>query len=267
MDKRALRILLDAFWSPTGWKPEALRGVSVEDFEYAKSKDVMFDPVQMDHELALRGLESAIRRLDRQRMADAFLSSLSTRRLDWRSGFASYAVFQHMPTHTALKRDSRCDFCGMSPGRPTVDLNVLNFERFKWGGVRHDQVLYAAFDLQQFLKENVSPPRADDVSIFRAIIDSVRAAPGQTTSAELQSHLPKSFKSNKGERDVLVAMLGFAGILSIPGHPSYTDAFVPMSARQSPNRRFVDMSYPACWWVASNELDEAKLGEWFSHIL
>lgn len=29
------------------------------------------------------------------------------------------------------------------------DLNVLNFERIKWGGVRHGALIYTLFDLEQ----------------------------------------------------------------------------------------------------------------------
>ncbi len=47
MDKRALKILLDAFWSPAGWKPAASRGPSAENFEYAKSKGMMFEPQEL----------------------------------------------------------------------------------------------------------------------------------------------------------------------------------------------------------------------------
>jgi hypothetical protein len=89
VDKRALRILLDAFWSPAGWNSEASRGPSIDDFDYAKSQDMMFDPVMLDHKQAQIELRKAIQQLDRRRVADAFLASLSTRRLDLRSPLRS----------------------------------------------------------------------------------------------------------------------------------------------------------------------------------
>lgn len=267
MDKRALKILLDAFWSPAGWKPEASRGPSIDDFDYAKSKGVMFDPVTLDHKQVQVELMKAIRQLDRHRVADAFLASLSTRRLDWRSAFGSYVVFQHMPGHVEFDSVGRCGVCGMYLGPGEENLNVLNFERFKWGGVRHDQVPYASLDLRLFLQEPGVKPVAEDVKIFRNLIETIRAVPLETTSAGLQAHLAKSLKSNKAERDILVGLLGFCGILGTHDHPGYSDTFVPSSERHLPDRRFVDMSYPACWWSASSGVNETKLKEYFGHAL
>jgi hypothetical protein len=267
MDKRALKILFDAFWSPAGWKSDAVRGPSIGDFEYAKSLGLMFDPVTLDHEQLQNDLNNSIRQLDRRRVADAFLSSLSTRRLDWRSAFGSYVVFQHMPSHSELAVGGHCAICRMYLIHKEKDLNVFNFERFKWGGIRHAQVEYAAFDLRQFIQEPSTHPIADDVRIFRDVIESIRAAPVGTTSAALQAHLPKSLKSNKAERDVLVALLGYCGVLGTPDHPGYSDAYVPYSDRRLPSRRFIDMSYPACWWDASIGLNETKLEEHFGYVL
>lgn len=48
MDKKAKKILMNTFWS-SGWKQE--RGpFSGEDFEYAKSKGLMFDPITITHD-------------------------------------------------------------------------------------------------------------------------------------------------------------------------------------------------------------------------
>ncbi len=259
--------MLDAFWSPAGWKSEASRGPSIDDFDYAKSQDMMFDPVMLDHKQAQIELRKAIQQLDRRRVADAFLASLSTRRLDLRSAFGSYVVFQHMPSHVELDAGGRCGVCGMYLGQNEENLNVLNFERFKWGGVRHDQVAYAALDLRLFLQEPTAQPVAEDVRIFQNLIDTIRAVPVETTSAGLQAHFAKSLKSNKAERDILVGLLGFCGILGTHDHPGYSDTFVPSCERHLPDRRFVDMSYPACWWGASSGVNETKLKEYFGHAL
>lgn len=267
MDKRALKILMDAFWSPAGWKPETMRDAPGEDFEYAKSRGAMFDPVMLDHASVQAEITALIQRLDRRRVADAFLASLSTRRLDWRSAFGSYVVFQHMPHHAEPSAGRSCSVCGMYSGRREEDLSLLNFERFKWGGVRHDHPGYAAFDLGQFLRGTIPSPTAEDVRIFHGVIDAIRTAPAETTSAAVQSRLPGALKSNKAERDVLVALFGFAGILDTPGHPGYSDAYVPVTQRQLPDRHFVDMSYPACWWKASYGLNQVRLSEYFGHVL
>lgn len=267
-DQRALSILQDLYWSRAGWRPDESRRVRADDFAYAKSKGVMFDARRFIHDEVVAELVDVIARLDRRRVADAFLASLSTRRLDWRSALGSLAVFQHLAIHQADPFERHCQCCGLflDPSQE-VDLNVLNFQRFKWGGVRHDRVEYALLDLSLFLKEDTQDPIHADVELFKRIVAAISSAPATVTSATLHERFSSIIKSNKAERDVIVAILGFTGILSVPQHPGYSDAFVPTRRRVTPSRRFVDMRYPACWWTADLGIDDGKLREYFGHVL
>jgi hypothetical protein len=107
VDKRAAKILHDTFWSPEGWKRESERVLSAEDFSYAKAKGLMFDPVNADHTQAVSAVTKLVDRLNRRMVADAFLSSLSTRRLDWRSAMGSYFVSQHLLPHEPQRASGR----------------------------------------------------------------------------------------------------------------------------------------------------------------
>ena len=143
MDKRAQKILFDTYWSSAGWHRTGLETPSENDYAYAKSKRVMFDPQRLDHADAVERLLNATAKLSRWGVADAFLASLSTRRLDWRSALGSYAVFQHLHQHAAAGALHSCSICGADIKPAVQDLNLLNFKRLKWGGVRHSDVLYA----------------------------------------------------------------------------------------------------------------------------
>jgi len=267
LDDRAVKTLFEAYWSPRGWKPDSLRATSPDDFAYTKSKRVMFDPAHLDHAQTVEQVLGAIGRLERRTVADAFLASLSTRRLDWRSALGSFAVFQHLPSHEPHIEDRRCKICGLYSTERAVDLNVLNFERLKWGGVRHDHLEYAALDLGLFLEGPRPTPTSDDIRQFIDILSSIESAPEKTTSALLQSYFPKGLKSNKAERDQVVAILGFCGILGTALHPGHSDAFVPSDRRDLPDRRFIDMSYPACWWRREDGVNQRFLTEYFGHVL
>jgi hypothetical protein len=266
-DKRALKILMDSFWSPHGWKPEDQRRTSPDDFSYAKSKGMMFDSEPLDHEHALRDLRESISRLNRQVVADAFLASLSTRRLEWRSALGSYTVFQHMHLHVPAGSVDRCEICGLYLNQTEQDLSAMNFERYKWGGVRHDQVGYAALDLKLFLSMGTPKPVKEDIRIFHSIVSAISTASAEVTSATLQEHFGKLLKSNKAERDVIIAILGFCGILETLGHPGFSDSFIPVNKRTLPNRRYIDMPYPACWWEGRVGVNSVKLNEYFGHAL
>jgi len=263
-DRRALEILFSRYWSPSGWRNDQV--TTPADFAHAKSMRVMFDDDPIDHDTAMARLLAARDALQLTRVSDAFVSSLSTRRLDLRSAFGSYAVSRHITRHTISPLDGPCVVCQCYP-RTTGDLNVLSFERQKWGGVRHDQIEYAQFDLALFAREQVHPVEKEDVQRLAALLDTFRNAPRSTTSGKVQSLLAPIVKSNKAERDVLIGMLGFAGILRTAPHPSYREAFVPVTARALPRRHFVDMAYPACWWSGDVGLNWFRLREQFGHVL
>jgi hypothetical protein len=267
MNKRALKILFDTYWSPSGWKQEIYQSLSGEDFAYAKSKGLMFDPLTFDHGEAVVRLLRLVKQIDRRKVADAFLASLSTRRLDWRSPLGSYAVFQHMQLHSPIKSSRICKVCGFCLSMNEHDFNVLSFERHKWGGVRHDSVEYAIFDLEQFLESATPRPTQQDFDLFRHLTDAISAVNATVTSAALQSHLARILKSNKAEREVLIAILGFCGILGTVEYPGYNDTFCPTDQRILPSRRFVNMPYPVCWWHGGIGLNQEKLKEYFSHAL
>ena len=268
VDRRALKVLFDTYWTSAGWRDERLRTTSPDDFKYAKRAGVMFDNIWLSHADIVSRAIAAVRVVDRRAVANAFVASLSSRRLELRSALGSFAVLQHFPKHTIPRQRGACPVCGIyNRGAERKDLNVLNFERFKWGGVRHDQPLYASLDLQLFQQLPRIYPTAGDIAVFKGILQAIEAAPVATTSASLEKHLAKVFNSNKPERDTVVGILGLCGLLGVSAHPGYLRRFIPWSERELPGRRFVDMDYPACWWQRSDGINQEALIYWFGHLL
>jgi hypothetical protein len=268
VDRRALKILFDTHWSGGVWRLRDARCIPAEDFAYAKGAGVMFDEVRLSHRDLVERALSAVRAVDRESVADAFVASLSSRQLELRSALGSFAVLQHFPHHDTHGERGACPVCGAyDRASEPENLNVLNFERLKWGGVRHSQPLYAALDLELFARLKSPVPTRDDVRLLRAILDAIEAAPPDTSSASLEKCLAKVVKSNKPERDVLIGILGMCGILGTAAHPGYLRQFVPASARELPPRRFVDMGYPACWWTRADGVSKEAVAYWFGHLL
>ncbi|HEY4146639.1 hypothetical protein [Pinirhizobacter sp.] len=267
VDPRAMKILHNTFWSSAGWKRDSERVISADDLMYAKAKGVMFDPVYMDHDQAANTTCALVDRLDRRTVVDAFLSSLSTRRLDWRSVMGSYSVFQHFIPHEAQGSGKSCTLCGFYFNGHEHDFNVLNFERMKWGGVRHRDLVYAVMDLSLFAEGPAPTPTTEDIMIFQELIGRIRSSAAMTTASTLHSRFPESLKANKSERDIIVAILGFCDVLANSTHPGFSDVFIPADNRPEPHRRFVDMPYPACWWNGEMGVNEDRLKEYFAHVL
>lgn len=265
--KRANQILFDTYWSVAGWKQSEDQHVSVQDFAHAKAKRVMFDPLQVSHGTVIERLRSVVAKLSLRTVADAFLASLSSRRLDWRSAFGSYAVFHGLESHAAPPGQLQCDCCGLYLNDGIEDLSIMNFERLKWGGVRHLHPTYAMFDLELFIEHQPPVPTSEDIALFRQLVTAMERLPPEVSSAELQGHFGKILKSNKAERDGIVAALGYCGVLVTPGHSNFSDGFVAANRRPLPDRRFVDMPYPACWWNSASGISSERVDVVFGHVL
>ena len=266
IDERAKKILFGTYWASTGWRSD--RNIAVEDFEYAKSKGFMFEPVTMSHG---QQIEYAIHARDVVRASDvvsAFVASLSSRRVDLRSGLGSYAVARHLEAHVFTERPGTCAcrVCGAYQLSSDVDLNVLNFERFKWGGVRHDQLAYIGLDLSLLSRLGSVRPSDADYLMLTEILASVRKMPSSGRLKDLSKALAGIFPSNEYERRTLISILGYCGILTDPERLDYRTAFPACDQREHTSYAKDDWPYPVRWWTGCIGVNEEAVADWFPSV-
>lgn len=182
-------------------------------------------------------------------------ASLSSRRLDLRSALGSYIVGKHLKNYV-YTGDEYCIYCGSyNKERELEDLNVLNFERFKWGGVRHLDPLYITFDLEQYRNADKLVPTPKDYEILSQIFLIIYEFPPEGKIRDLEKALSKVIKSNKEEREVVLQILGFCSILSTRESPGFLNNFIPFVERDVPIHYKNDWSYPVCWWKGRDGLN------------
>lgn len=272
MDKKAKDILFHTYWSSKGWKDE--HTTAPDDFTYAKGKGLMFDPFTIGHDDCVVQIVELAAAITPEHAARAFMSSLSTRRLDWRSGIGSwYAAKQltphpYTPVATGFSYEDgqpvavgfSCQLCKEAGivGRERYeeeDLNVLNFERIKWGGVRHGDLLYTLFDLEQLQKADIPKPTETDIAIFKGILSAAAScAPGDYPSA-LRDKLKDvpGLKTNQAERAVILELLACIGVL----RPKSYDR---------PEKGKHDWHYVTCW-RGEDGFDSEAVGRLFGQYL
>lgn len=252
MDK-GLKILLNTYWCSKGWKK---RQITPEDYTTAKEEGYMFDyPDVIDHKKHLKYIKETVELISPMDVANAFLYSLSTRRLDYRSALGSYWYAVSIPHHICTK--NLCLFCRWSPWEKEPEMNtqiyggvnILNFERYKWGGVRHTDANYALFDLQEFLKLPKVIPTEHDWEILHNILACISELEPKNKAAKLQKLITKKkiLKSNAQEINTLLDILGICGILASKEHPCYADKFVDIYHRNPPELTN-DRTYPLNHW-------------------
>lgn len=189
-------------------------------------------------------------------VANAFLYSLSTRELEYRSALGSYWYAISIPLHKAVNKDylgndiyDKVTYCTTCSWYANNDINVLNFERYKFGGVRHTKADYALFDLEQFLKLPKVMPTQEDKNILLQILACVDLLEERNKVGKLRDRIIKEriFKTNRNETSILLGILGICGVLSSKEFPCYYDKFVDIWERD-PVESKNDFKYPANRW-------------------
>ncbi len=247
------KILLATYWNGGMWSRKA---PSAEDYERAKAEGYMFDPAPIrTHDETLRDLQRVLAKISPESVANAFLYSLSTRQLQYRSALGSYYYALAIPNHSHDGREV-CYLCSWlpvddvdSPEKELSGYNVFNFERYKWGGVRHTHPEYALFDLEQFLLLPKVAPTERDWFILKSVLHTAgELQPNKKADAYREQITKKKLlKSNKDEVEGLLNILGICGVLSSADAPCYCECFVDVWHR-APREHTNDYAYPVNYW-------------------
>lgn len=265
-DERAVEILFSTYWSANGWRGKPT--TSPSDLDYAKSKGLMFDNRTFRHDEIVRAARATADAIDHRIVADAFLASLTTRELAYRSALGSFSASRWLPehSHSPSRSDRGCAICGTRPRDDDEDLNVLNFERLKWGGVRHQQPLYAWFDLGEFRKLPPIEPKSNDREALKRVLEAASSQTVDARPSQLEKAIAGVFPSNKGERRVTLEILGLCGIFQPTSHPSFFQAYANMDDRAQPSDGKNDWSFPFLWWRGSDGVNAKALQFYFPNI-
>jgi hypothetical protein len=229
------------------------------------------NPVQA-HAEAIARLRFLADAIEPAAVASAFVASLGSRKLEYRSALGSYAIARVIPEHP-LHEDpgayaSICRFCTwskMPPGHEEPIEHLLS-ERSDYGGVRHQDPEYAALDLQSFRELEPLEPTDKDWHWLELILRTPSLLAPNAKPADFERALKGLFPSNKDERRVLIQILACAGIIEASGHPGYFDMFVPGREREMPPYHYLDWGYPTIWWRASDGIRHDRVAYWFPQI-
>lgn len=264
-DKEAARTLARVHWSSFGWT-EPRERVPEDEFGRAVDAGYMFNALSLDHDDLVLRTRALAQALDLRDAVATWVSSLSTRRLFLRPALPSLVVARSLPQHSFDTRlnELRCAVCGGQP-RVTIDRNVLNFERHKWGGVRNAELAFTWFCLDRLNAEGSASPTTADVGLLNDLWASLRSLPSgiSLTNAEVAA---RGIPSSKAERHVLLEQLAVVDVLSHPGRPGFLRQFVDDADRELPPLRFLDRGYPGSWWTSDDRLSESALCDLFGNF-
>lgn len=272
MDK-GLKILLKLYRDTDFASSAPLTEQQKADFELAKSEGYMFDPPQpISHAEAMERLSAVLKKITREDAADAFLYSLSTRRLEYRSALASYYYAAAIPKHENLPDGyGICSVCGFREWKSadqsdvktaafTEGFNRLNYLRYKYGGGLGIDFNFALFDLERFVKLPRVSPCDEDIEILKRILGCVGKLEGwRDRVAKLQKAVihEKILKTNADEMSQLLEALGICGVLTDRKYPALEEKFVTYDEIR--RLRFSEWDYPVNMWRAYCGVNKERL--------
>lgn len=254
--------------------------VSKDEISFAKEQGYLFDyPKYEKHSDTLNRLHPILAQIAPKDIANAFLFSLSTRKLEYRSALGSYYYAKAIPEHKFMNSHNEilataanhCYLCGWSawktePSESDIRFghNFYNYERYKFGGIGSIHINYALFDLEQFIKLPKVIPTDEDKKIFADILSCIEHLNSKDKVGKLRDTISKAkiFKSNKDEISVLLGQLGICGILASKDFPSY-DVYFANEYERDPVEYKNDFAYPVNRWHARDGINVEKLIEVF----
>lgn len=232
---------------------------SDEEFQHAISMGLMFPYRKtVGHSECISRAKELREIITAEDVANAFLYSLSTRRLEYRSALGSYWYVKAMPDHECDGRSPGCGICKWDTFNDLPckyeyqnEYNIWNRERYKYGGVRHTRLQYAVFDLEEFVKLPKVTYTEEDERLLLRILDCVSALEPRNKARPLQKLITsrRILKSNKDEIDILLNILGICGVLENDEHHCYAEGFMDCTNRNPPEHTN-DYAHPLNWWRA-----------------
>lgn len=273
--KDAKKILMKAFDIKIVNRKAVKTEISNEEFEYAKEKGIMFPYIKtVQHDECLKRISDALSLITPEDVANAFLYSLSSRKLEYRSVLGSYWYAKAIPPHDSTD-SGFCDICQWDTynnlscnAEYKNHYNSLNYERYKYGGVRHTHAVYALFDLEEFLKLPKVEHTKEDENILYAILSCAEKLEPYQKAGGLRKAVTsaKLFKSNANEIEVIINILGICGILESAEHYCYDEGFMNCINRDPPELTN-DYDYPVNWWKAENGINKSRFEMVFGNVI
>lgn len=277
MDKKAIAILLKTIKTSQSkslgswfyWETY-MNYISEEDFNYAKQHMTMFDQEKIDHNEIFKRIKKAFLKIRKEDVVDAFLYSLSTRKLEYRSFLSSYCIAKTITEHEFIPspnpNSNICAICGLriNEFEKSIEFNIINYFKFKYGSCS-DNSIGVLFDLEIFPYFSVVKPTEEDYNILNEIKKSITLSEPNDRISNLKKKISIVIKSNDEERLGILEILGVIGILHDDIHFGYADNYVTYLEREHRSVRFDDVSYPARWWQGKDGVDEGKWDYWFKN--
>lgn len=209
------------------------------------------------HNQYIKQIKDSFSQIDKKKVTDSFLYSLSSKKVEYRGYLACYAIARVLPQHdlkpmTYPSGNIGCTYCGFFDF-VEYDITHIDSELLKWGGVRFQDIFTIGHYLKKFIELEVPKPQKIDFDIFNNLIDTIVQLDDNAKPRDLEKIMSKIIKSNKGQREMILNQLGIIGLLETNEHSGYFKTFD--INHELPNVSKIDWLIPIAWWKGKDGIN------------
>lgn len=223
--------------------------------------------VSPQHEQTLTELRQLAEPWTLNQTAQAFVASLWSAPMIWRSLLTGKLIADAVPDHefTPYPSSNTCQVCGLNVAM-AKDTSLEWYWRMTSGTPLDGDLFGHVLALQEMAGQELPTPNEYDRWILRAILTVLRSLPANTRYSKAAQALKKArllpTRSEYAYRDLLET-LGLIGILDTTDYPGMATEFTSYQKRdQRPNIR-VEVQAPLAWWDSSIGINETTLARIF----
>lgn len=219
------------------------------------------------HDDIVRRLRAEVAAISPTQARDAFIASLSSAPLRFRSVLGHYAYAANFPDHrfepTLGHHSYMCRECGLSAAEE-VDEDEHEDRREDGSFLVSDPVA-AMLDLEDFKATAKATPTAADFDVFDKMLTAIAKLPKKSRASALLKAWSFVKRTNKYSRDAMIATLGACGLLETIDHPGHLTRWVSHWEYEEVPSLSGEMKPPEAWWTASDGVNRAALDFLFKH--
>jgi hypothetical protein len=204
------------------------------------------------HNEYIKQIKYSFSKIEKKKVTDGFLASLSSRKLEYRGYLGCWAVARVLPIHDLIPTkcpsgNIACRYCLYCDTfeRDIEYLNYIDNMLMKFGGVRCDDTFIIGYCLEKFIEIEVPEPQQADFDIFNNLIETIIKLDTKEKPRDLEKKMSKILKSNKWERELILDQLGVIGLLETKEHKGYFETY---NLHQEPHPSWNDWVLPIVWW-------------------
>lgn len=224
--------------------------------------------VTLTHDAAVTELRARAREVDERAAADAFVASLGSAPVRWRSLLPATVLGSTLPDHAFDGRPDRtCDVCFVDPEVTVDTTDAWRSRRTNGSPLPGDVVPYVLA-----LREAPAPwpaPTPHDVWTLHEVLRTLRELPpGTRPGAAAKAVHRERLLPGRPQHAVtsLLEDLALLGVLQTPEHPGLLTRFTTARERDRRPSVRVEVSAPLGFWTAEHGVHAGVVERLFGHL-